>query len=96
MSFSRTSRLIGPAFEHATVADAMRTGQRVVPAREQVRATFCVVGQRLAALPDLFRREVGEDEAEPGVQRGAPQLVVGSRQRLSGPQGEAALWSGRW
>ena len=26
MSFSRTSRLIGPAFEHATVADAMRTG----------------------------------------------------------------------
>ena len=26
MSFSRTSRLIGPAFEHATVADAMRIG----------------------------------------------------------------------
>ena len=26
MSFSRTSRLLGPAFEHATVADAMRTG----------------------------------------------------------------------
>jgi CBS domain-containing protein len=26
MSFSRTSRLIGPAFEHATVADAMRMG----------------------------------------------------------------------
>ncbi len=26
MSFSRTSRLIGPAFEHATVADAMRAG----------------------------------------------------------------------
>jgi CBS domain-containing protein len=26
MSFSRTSRLIGPAFEHATVADAMRPG----------------------------------------------------------------------
>ena len=26
MSFSRTSRMIGPAFEHATVADAMRPG----------------------------------------------------------------------
>jgi len=26
MSFSTTSRLIGPAFEHATVADAMRAG----------------------------------------------------------------------
>ena len=26
MSFSRTSRLIGPEFEHATVADAMRAG----------------------------------------------------------------------
>ena len=26
MSFSRTSRLISPAFEHATVADAMRPG----------------------------------------------------------------------
>jgi CBS domain-containing protein len=26
VSFSRTSRLIGPAFEHATVADAMRVG----------------------------------------------------------------------
>jgi len=26
MSFSRTSRMIGPAFEHATVADAMRAG----------------------------------------------------------------------
>jgi CBS domain-containing protein len=26
MSFSTTSRMIGPAFEHATVADAMRVG----------------------------------------------------------------------
>jgi len=26
MSFSRTSRMIGPAFEHATIADAMRPG----------------------------------------------------------------------
>ena len=26
MSYSRTTRLLGPAFEHATVGDAMRTG----------------------------------------------------------------------
>jgi CBS domain-containing protein len=38
MSFSRTSRLIGPAFEHATVADAMRPGVISCQARTSLRA----------------------------------------------------------
>jgi CBS domain-containing protein len=38
MSFSRTSRLIGPAFEHATVADAMRTGIITCQADSSLRA----------------------------------------------------------
>ena len=38
MSFSRTSRLIGPAFEHATVADAMRTGIISCQANTSLRA----------------------------------------------------------
>lgn len=38
MSFSRTSRLIGPAFEHATVADAMRAGIISCQADSSLRA----------------------------------------------------------
>jgi CBS domain-containing protein len=38
MSFSKTSRLIGPAFEHATVADAMRAGIISCQADSSLRA----------------------------------------------------------
>jgi CBS domain-containing protein len=38
MSFFRTSRLIGPAFEHARVADAMRAGIITCQAYSSMRA----------------------------------------------------------
>jgi len=71
MSFSRMSRLIGPAFEHATVADAMRPG-----------IISCHADTRLRAIAELMASYhvhavvVERGAVEPGTATGRAWGIV--------------------
>jgi CBS domain-containing protein len=63
MSFLRTSRLLGPAFEHATVADAMRTGVITCQGETSLRA----IAEIMAGY-HVYAVVVEGIPAEPGVE----------------------------
>ena len=95
MSFSRTSRLIGPAFEHATVADAMRAGIISCQADTSLRAIA-----ELMASYHVHAVVVERGAVQPGTTTGQAWGIVSdfelaraaARRELETTAGELAGW----
>ena len=92
MSSSRTSRLIGPAFEHATVADAMRPGIISCQADTSLRA----VAETMASYhvhAVVVERETVESGAAPrgwGIVADVDLARAAARGELQTTAGELA------